>query len=162
MYLLRVDRPEAFVQCIRLLAAGVGRAVNFSRLAAEAGVSIATLKKYLWYAEKTYLIRLLPPFSTNYRKEITKSPVVYFYDLGLRNYALGFSGGLEHPGELGFLFENLIANLLQEKLRWKPATLHFWRTTDKAEVDSYRPWPDSPKMNSVTAFGYSSGGTWPQ
>ncbi len=77
----------------------------------------------------------MPPFFTNVRKEIIKSHHLYFYDLGLRNYAVGSTGNLENPNELGFLFENLICNLLQEKLQWSGASLHFWRTADKTEVD---------------------------
>lgn len=33
------------------------------------------------------------------------------------------------------MFQNLIKNLLVEKLRWTSWRLNFWRTTDKAEVD---------------------------
>lgn len=30
------------------------------------------MKKYLWYAEKTYIVKTVPPFFRNVRKEITK------------------------------------------------------------------------------------------
>jgi predicted AAA+ superfamily ATPase len=69
------------------------------------------------------------------RKEITKSPVTYFYDLGLRNYALGLYGSLIHSPEVGFDFQNFILNLLKERFLFSPAGIHFWRTKDKAEVD---------------------------
>lgn len=68
-------------------------------------------------------------------KEISKAPVPYFCDLGLRNHALGLFGQIQTPSECGFVFENLIFLLLKEKLKYKAAKLNFWRTTDKAEVD---------------------------
>ena len=69
------------------------------------------------------------------RKEITKSPIYYFGDLGMRNYALGVFGASPIPSETGFLFQNFINNLLKEKIEHTPAGIHYWRTTDKAEVD---------------------------
>ena len=59
----------------------------------------------------------------------------YFWDLGLRNYCLGLLGHLESPREKGFAFENLVFLVLKQKLRFKAAKLHYWRTKDKAEVD---------------------------
>jgi len=47
----------------------------------------------------------ITPFFRNTRKEITKSPVAYFYDVGLRNYALGLYGNLITPSETGFVFK---------------------------------------------------------
>ena len=69
------------------------------------------------------------------RKEITKSPVPYFWDLGLRNYALGIFGHLGSPSECGFIFENLVFLLLKEQVKLGTTNVNFWRTKDKAEVD---------------------------
>ncbi len=44
-------------------------------------------------------------------------------------------GNLENPQEQGMVFQNLMANILLEKIQWTGKTLHFWRTLDKAEVD---------------------------
>lgn len=144
VYLLKVDQPEAFRMLIRVLAAQIGNLLNYAEIAASVGVSVQTLKKYLWYAEKTYIVKTVPPFFRNVRKEITKSRHLYFYDSGLRNYALGSAGNLENPNEPGFLFENLICNLLQETLQWSGASLHFWRTADKTEVDFVIHRPQQP------------------
>jgi len=77
----------------------------------------------------------MAPYARNVKKEISKSPVPYFWDLGLRNHALGLFGQIQSPNECGFVFENLIFLLLKERLKHKAAKLNFWRTTDKAEVD---------------------------
>jgi len=134
-YLLRVEKTEAFSNLIKVLAAQIGRLVNYSELSSTLGIALQTIKKYLWYAEKTFIMQRITPFFRNTRKEITKSPVAYFYDVGLRNYALGLYGNLIMPSETGFVFQNFIFNLMKEKMLFSPAEIHFWRTKDKAEVD---------------------------
>jgi predicted AAA+ superfamily ATPase len=73
-------------------------------------------------------------FSGTYGKS-TRAPVAYFYDVGLRNYAVGLYGGLIYSSEAGFAFQNFVLNLLRERFLPGPAGIHFWRTKDKAEVD---------------------------
>ncbi|MCC5930342.1 MAG: ATP-binding protein [Cyclobacteriaceae bacterium] len=135
VYLLRIDRPETFTTLIKILAAQSGGMINYSQLATQTGISVPTLKKYLWYAEKTFCIHYVSPFFTNPLKEITKSPIYYFNDLGLRNYSIAMMGKLTIYQQFGFVFQNLVYNILSASLRWSNNKIHFWRTTDKAEVD---------------------------
>ena len=135
VYLLKLDKPDVFSALIKILASQVGQLMNYSELASTLNVSFPTIKKYLWYAQKIFIVELMAPYARNVRKEISKSPVPYFWDLGLRNYSLGLFGHLESPIEGGFVFENLVFLLLRQKLRFKAAKLNFWRTKDKAEVD---------------------------
>jgi len=106
--------------------------VNYSKICAELNISIQTLKNYLYYGEKTFVIQKLTPYFKSAKKEIIKSPVFYFYDLGLRNYSIGRFGSLF---DFGLVFENFILNVLKEKIKLSGASLHFWRTKEKAEVD---------------------------
>jgi len=134
-YLLKLDKPDVFSSLIKILADQVGQLINYSEMSSTLNVSYATVKKYLWYAQKIFLVELIKPYARNVRKEISKSPVPYFWDLGLRNFSLGLLGHLVSPLERGFVFENLVFLLLKEKLRFRAATLHYWRTKDKSEVD---------------------------
>lgn len=134
-YLLRVEKTAAFSSLIKVLASQIGRLINYSELSTTLGIALKTVKNYLWYAEKTFIVEKVTPYFRNVRKEITKSPVFYFNDLGLRNYALGLFGNLVMPSEAGFVFQNLVFNILREKLLFTPGKVHFWRTKDKAEVD---------------------------
>jgi len=134
-YLLKVDKVDAFSSLMKILSAQVSQMVNHARLSSLANVSLPTLKNYLWYAQNTFVITLLKPYFKNIRKEITKSPVIYFNDLGFRNYLCGLFGSLTQPRDMGLVFQNFIFNLLKEKLSFSGADLHFWRTKDKAEVD---------------------------
>ncbi len=133
--LLGVGKVDSFADMIRILAIRAGSLISFSELASTLGISTQTLKNYLWFAEKTFIVTRLTPFFRNRTKEISKSPVFYFYDLGLRNYGAGVFGMISLPEQASFNFENLVFNILREKIRHTGATLHFWRTKDKAEVD---------------------------
>ena len=134
-FLLKVDKTEAFTKMMKLLAAQVGTLLNYSVLAMNSGVSVPTIKKYLWYAEKTFIIKEVSPFFTNKLKEITKAPTIYFNDLGMRNYMIGAFGNLQNPTDTGLVFQNMMYNILYEKYLFTPFSINYWRTIDKAEVD---------------------------
>jgi len=134
-YLLGVNKIDKFEMLIKLLADQTGKIINYSMLTKEAGLSFQTLKNYLWYAEKTFSIRVISPYFRNKRKEIIRSPSVYFYDIGFRNFSLGLFGNLTRPDQFGFVFQNFVANQLYENIANTPKKLGFWRTLDKAEVD---------------------------
>ena len=134
-YLLRLEKIESFKSLIKIIASQVGQLVNHSELSSTVGLALQTIKNYLWYAEKTFVIGRLTPYFSNIRKEITKSPIYYFYDIGLRNYPLGLFGRPLNSNDLGQIFENFVYNILKEKYRYNAASLHFWRTKDRAEVD---------------------------
>jgi predicted AAA+ superfamily ATPase len=134
-FLLRVERIDAFGNLIRMLADRIGGMINLNELSSTAGISVQTVKNYLYYAEKTFIVRRIMPWFRNVRSEISKSPVIYFNDLGLRNFALRRFGRYTTLHETGFLFQNLIHQLLYEKTQAEGVTVHFWRTKDRAEVD---------------------------
>jgi predicted AAA+ superfamily ATPase len=133
-YLLGVRAPEQFVKLIKLLAVQSGGILNYSQLCNDSGLTLATLKNYLWYAEQTFIIDLITPYFTNAKKEITKAPVVYFNDVGMNNFAQGIYGSISEVNK-GFIFQSFVYSLL--KARWTKGLnkVNYWRTKDKAEVD---------------------------
>ncbi len=134
-HLLRVEKLQAYKTLIRVLASQTGRLLNLQELSSIVGVSLPTLNNYLEYAQKTFIISLVSPFYRNIKKEIRKSKTVYFHDLGLRNFILGYPARTLPPEEMGFLFQNLIFRILHEKYSMGNVELRYWRTTSKAEVD---------------------------
>ena len=134
-YLLKVERIDAFGNMIRILAGQIGNMINLNELSSTLGISVQTVRNYLAYAEKTFIVKRLTPYFRNIRKEISKSPVLYFNDLGLRNFSIGQFGRYTMLSEMGFLFQSLVYRLLLEKIKDEGSTLHFWRTKDRAEVD---------------------------
>ena len=131
-YLLKIRKTDEFSNLVKVMAAQIGNLVNFSELTSTLGISVRTLKEYLWYLEKTFILKRINPYFKNVRKEITKSPIFYYYDLGLRNFASGSFGSLQ---DKGFVFQNFVFNVLREKVRLSSSKICFWRTKDKAEID---------------------------
>lgn len=134
-HLLKIEKTESLSELMKLIAGQIGNLINYSELASTINISFQTVKNYLWYCRKIFLIDFVFPFARNTRKEITKSPVGYFNDLGLRNYLLDFFGYMKTPSECGFVFENLVFLLLRNRFQNSPTKINFWRTQDKAEVD---------------------------
>lgn len=135
---LHIKKTEEFTQLVRILAKQAGSLVNITELSNTLSISAPTIKEYLWYMEKTFIIRRVTPFFRNIRKEIIKSSIYYFVDVGLKNYSTNqFDTAMVVSSPQGMLFQNFVFNCLREQLRAKfsSATIHFWRTKDKAEVD---------------------------
>jgi predicted AAA+ superfamily ATPase len=133
--LLNIDRPDAFSSMIRILASQSSQIINYSKLTQQVGLTFEPLKKYLWYAEKTFLIKPIRPYFSNKQKELTKSPIVYFNDLGLRNFSLDVMGELNDSLDLGLVFQNLVFHLLEEKISNSSGVINYWRTISGKEVD---------------------------
>jgi len=131
-YLLKIHKIESFTNLLKIMALQIGCIVNYSELSKTLGISIKTVKDYLWYLEKTFILRKITPYFKKVKKEIKKAPIYYFYDIGMRNFSLGNFGDLKE--DIGFVFQNFIYNLLREIIPpfYK---IYFWRTQDKAEVD---------------------------
>ena len=53
----------------------------------------------------------------------------------MRNLVLSSFGNLQRLQDQGFVFQNIVGNLLLHELKVSQYPVHFWRTTDKAEVD---------------------------
>jgi len=133
--LLQVEKTESLSKLTRLIAHQQGQLINYSELAGNVGISQPTVKKFLWYLEKTFILARVYPFSKK-RKEIVKAPVVYFQDLGMANFLRGqFGLSINQINNAGLLFQNFIYQLLEEKIENTIWSLNYWRSKDGAEVD---------------------------
>ena len=119
-----------------MLAHSHGSLWNASKIASALGVSAPTAKYYLDILEETFIVRHLPPFYSNIKKRLVKSPKIYIRDSGLLHNLFGIEnkeGLLGHPAAghswEGFVIEQVI-NMLPKKY-----TFYFYRTSSGAEVD---------------------------
>lgn len=129
-----VEKATAFNKLTGLLAYQVGNLINKNELAVQAQTDARTITKYLEILEQTFVIKLLKPYFTNRRKEIAKSPKIFYLDNGLRNVRLNNFEKYEARPDKGQLFENLV---LTELIKYRSfgVQLRFWRTQAGAEVD---------------------------
>ena len=124
---------------LKLCAGRVGQVLNFSALAADAGVSVNTSKAWFSVLEASYIVFRLQPHYKNYNKRLVKSPKLYFNDTGLVCYLLGIEGAIQLSTHyaLGSLFENfVIAECYKQRLaRGKREGLYYWKDNKGMEVD---------------------------
>jgi|LGOV01.1.fsa_nt_gb predicted AAA+ superfamily ATPase len=142
---LKIDNIDAFNNLLVLLANQIGSLLNVHSLSKTLKISRKEVEKYLSVLEKTFIIKRVYPFHKNYKKEITKTPKIYFMDLGLRNYVINNFNDLPLRKDQGDLFENFC---LLEFVMSDPYSLNrinFWRTTNQTEVDFFITKGDSIK-----------------
>lgn len=122
---------------VRLLAFQVGAEVSQTEIGTTLGLSKDTVGAYLDLLEKSFVIFRLTGFSRNLRKEISRRDKIYFYDLGMRNLAIGNFKPLEQRDDLGALWENFLVVERMKNLAYSRshARAYFWRTYTGAELD---------------------------
>ncbi len=132
-----VKSPNLIKRLLTLLAHQMGNEVSTHELATQLQISRPTVERYLDLLEETYVIFRLPAFSTNPRKEVTRSKKVFFWDTGIRNALLGMFSTDELRPDIGALWENwVIAEAAKHNLlRGCRSELFFWRSRAQSEVD---------------------------
>ena len=128
-----IKEGEKFYDLFKILSSQVGQQINTNELANTLNLARPTVDHYLYLMRKSFHLALIKPFSRNMRKEITKMPKGYFYDVGLRNYFINNFNSLGTRQDPGQLLENFVFKQLIDKL--KIDDIHYWRTTRGEEVD---------------------------
>jgi len=127
--------PENLNRLWKMLAHLNGQLLNLSQLGNSLGVSHTTVKSYIDILEKTYMLRVLQPYSGNLKKRLIKSPKVYIKDPGILNTLLNlhsFEDIISHP-VYGSIWETIvIEHILQNTKYWVP---YFYRTSNGNEID---------------------------
>ena len=128
--LVGVGDINKFNKLLKILASQSGSMLNVLELANTVGIARPTLENYLMILENTYIIKLISPFYGNVRSELTKMPKIYFEDLGIKNILErgSFPRTLE-----GKDLETAVYSLFRKNIN--PENIHFWRTTQKEEID---------------------------
>ncbi|MDY7092159.1 MAG: ATP-binding protein [Acidobacteriota bacterium] len=126
-----------------LLASRSSSLLNRAELSRSTGLAYATLHRYLTLLEMTYLVQLLPPWSANLGKRLSKTPKIDLCDSGLIAHLNGmvpFTPG-STPASLqkraGSLIESFVAGELRKQRGWNhiPTKLFHYRTASRQEVD---------------------------
>ncbi len=125
---------DKYFALLKILAGQTGQMVNSQELANTLGLSHKTIEEYLYVMKKSYHVAFIKPFYRNLRKELTKMPKVYFYDLGLRNSFLNNFNPIAGRPDRGAYLENIVFREFLEKTK-DINEIRFWRTQDRKEVD---------------------------
>jgi predicted AAA+ superfamily ATPase len=127
-----------FARLMELSAIRTAQVLNQAELARDAGLSPATMGRYLSILEASFLIHRLAPYYENIGKRLVKSPKLYWTDTGLVCHLLGTRAS-DLPGHRtkGALFETFVIAEIQSLLPlYRPqARLYYLRTHDRLEID---------------------------
>jgi predicted AAA+ superfamily ATPase len=137
--LVQLRHLAEFERFVRLAAGRVGQVLNLQSLAADSGVSGHTAREWITLLEASFIVFRMPPWFANIGKRLTKSPKLYFYDVGLATWLVG----IRHCEHLsahplrGHLFENLaVLEVLKTYTNaGERPDLHFFRDSAGNEAD---------------------------
>ena len=148
----KIDDVSGYNNLVSLLCFQIGNLVKEQELSLSSGLSRPTVKKYLFLLENTYVLKLIPPYFTNKRTEITKTPKVYFEDVGLRNGTINNFSPLNQRSDSGAILENFVFSQISKEDDFS-GKIRFWRSQAKNEVDFIwqeninEPYPIEVKLN---------------
>ncbi len=126
----RIRDVFRFNKLLRVLADKAGALLNVLELSSTVGISRKTIEDYLFIMENTYVIKLVAPFFTNVRGEISKMPKIFFEDTGVANL-LKYGFFLQKLE--GELFENAMFCIIRSIIGRE--FIRYWRTKQKTEID---------------------------
>ncbi len=137
--LARIVDLSDFQRFLGLCAGRSGQVLNYSALASDCGISQPTAKSWLSILEASFLVHIIPSWSGNIRKRLTRSPRLIFLDSGLLCWLLG----LRTPDHLashplrGQIFESWgMAEVIKHRLHaGETRGLYYYRDHSGLETD---------------------------
>ena len=131
---------STFSRFITVLAARTSQELNYAHIAQEVGVDQKTIMSWVGILEASGIIYIIPTFSNNNLKRITKAPVVYFFDTGLAAY-LGrwkTAENLQNGAYSGAILENYCVSEIIKSYSNQGVInypVYFYRDKDQREID---------------------------
>lgn len=128
--------PLTAERLLQMICHSHGQILNMNSLALSLGIDGKSVRRYLDLLEGAFVIRRLPPFHTNLKKRLIKSPKIYLRDTGLLHAILGlpeWNDVVGHP-VYGYSWEAMCIENITASLR-PEVRYSFYRTSHGAEID---------------------------
>ena len=135
--LLNVSSLRDFDRFMRASAVRSGQLLNKTELAKEVGISNKTATEWLSVLQASNQITLIEPYFTNVGKRLTKTPKLYFNDVGLLCFLLGLNQrSVTDSYLIGSIWETLVFAELRKYLSATAPEASIWFYRDQSrEVD---------------------------
>lgn len=127
--------PETMRRLWRMLAHVNGQTMNYARLGSALGIADTTVRGYVDLLKDTFMVEQIPPYFSNLKKRLVKSPKVYLADSGVTNALLGlttFEELYSHPAYGACWEQVVLANL---RGLCPSAEISFYRDSNGNEID---------------------------
>ncbi len=135
--LQQLKGSKTLLDLLKLLAFQVGNEVSLNELAANLGIDVKTVGRYLDLLEKAFIIFRLNAFSRNLRSEVVSKSKYFFFDNGIRNAVISQFNRLDSRNDIGGLWENflMIERIKKKAYKHIHGYSYFWRTYEQKEID---------------------------
>lgn len=135
MLLWRGFTPVTMRRLWQMLAHYNGQTVDYTTLAKSLAVSSVTVKTYIDLLESTFMVEVVPSYTSNLGKRLVKAPKIYISDAGITAALLGLRNFEEMSGHpsFGAIWEQVVLSNL--KGLFTEASFYFYRTSNGAEID---------------------------
>jgi uncharacterized protein len=135
----QIESLTTFQKFMKLCAARTGQIINYTSLASDCEISLATVKSWISVLEASFVIFQLQPFSAQFTRRLIKSPKLYFYDAGLVASLLGLESveDIKISPYRGNIIETLIVSEIMKLYLNHNRTPHLYFLRDKTghEID---------------------------
>lgn len=110
--LLKAKNHMTFVKFLTCVAARTGQVVNYANISSELGVSEVTVKEWISILEKSGIVYILKPYTSNALSRAVRTPKLYFRDTGLCCYLTRWLtvDTLKNGAMAGAMFETFVIN----------------------------------------------------
>ncbi|MCX6127499.1 MAG: ATP-binding protein [Proteobacteria bacterium] len=136
--ILNIGSLRDFDRFIRSCALRSGQLLNKTELSKDVGVTQNTINQWLSVLEASNQISLLEPYFSSKRKQLVKTPKLFFNDSGFLCFMLGLDqNSLAQYAGVGHIWETLVYSELR-KLRdrsTRPMSIWYYQEQKKTEVD---------------------------
>jgi hypothetical protein len=135
----RIRNPEVLEDLFKIISKDSGGNFNLAKTADLLDIQRPTLRDYLKYLTKAYLIQSSQFFSSSRKKRIRKQEKIYVLDAGIRNGVIDYLDDtlIKDEGELGTVVEGVIFDhLIRLKFNLEKGPepeIFYWK--DKKEID---------------------------
>ncbi len=134
-----IDNILVFKKFMQICALRVGSTLNITDIAGKCGITATTARSWLALLETSFILFLLPSYHDNLGKRLTKSPKLFFYDVGLAAALMSVNRKMIAKEKIIYdaLFENMvIVDLIKNfNAHTMHPTLTFLRDSNQKEID---------------------------
>lgn len=144
----KIRNPGVLEDLFKLLSKNSSCHFNLFQTSALLDIQRPTLKSYLKYLTKAYLIKCSPYYSLNRKARIRKQEKFYVLDAGIRNGVINFIDDnlIKDDAEVGKVVEGILFDhLIRLKFNLEPGPepeIFYWK--DKREIDFIIPIKRKP------------------
>lgn len=136
---LKIVDQLSFYQFMKVIASRTGQEINLAGIAKDCGISANTAKSWLSVLEASGIVYMLPSYSNNITKRVTKHPKLYFLDTGLCAYLTDWTSPktLSSGAMRGAIFETFVLGEILKSYynNGRECQIYYYRDSDGAEID---------------------------